>query len=498
MRSSAYGKTSFKRKQNEDADDDGELIKRRKLVQLMNPRVGKPFTPTCVSSSQAVDLLTNVCYRYRALIHKQAPSQKPQAVRAPTAPSVAPVAPPQNLPRPPNGPSAVVNNSAVSHQMAQASLQSQQMSGRQRSASLKVPPDARQAAAAAAATRSRLQSNTAQQQAANAQAQVMRAAAVAAAGAQVPGGAMPMVNSAQNQHNVNIAAAQLTALHNARAPFPLTLPGAKRPPTAMGGASPPKPTTLPPGAPGSVSNLPQSGQPVPSDATAVQQTPRMQNATPSNTGPPPANQTGMQVPGQQAMQSYHQNIVNDSMLQMNAAQQGYNTMTANVPAAGVRPLYMNYANANAMAMAMARQAQLGGVPGANAMNTQQLAYQRMGMVGQPMHPGMQMQMQQTGYGGMQVMQQAPSQTHQQMNPNRAQQQYMQFLSTQVNQALAAMSPDDMQKLVETKATEQFRNNQQWVAADIAGKARMIVVSILKNRHASQMAQVAQQSAQAAN
>jgi hypothetical protein len=427
-------------------------------------------------------------------MHKQAPSQKLPAVRPPTAPSVAPVAPPQNLPRPPNGPTAVSNNPAISHQIAQVSLQSQQqaqMPTRQRSASLKVPPDARQAAAAAA--RSRLQP-----QAANAaSAQIVRAAA----GAQIPGGAMPMANGAQNQHNVNAAAAQLIALQNARPPFPLTLPGAKRPPTAMGGASPPKPTTLPPGAPGAVQNLPQSGQSVPSDATVVQQTPRMQNATPSNTGPPPnpANQTGMQAPGQQAMQSYHQNLVNEaqnSMLQMNAAQQAY---TANVSAAGGgRPPYgSNYANTNAFTIAMARRAQLGVVPDANTQQ-QLVAYQRMAMAGQPIHSGMQMQMhmQPTSYGGMQVMQQAPSQT-QQMSQNRAQ-QYMQALFAQANQVVSKMSPEEMQKLVETK-TDQFRSNQQWVASDIAGKARLIIMSILRAQHANQMAQAAaQQAAQAAN
>lgn len=35
--------TSFKRKQSEDVEDDVESIKRRKLVQMMNPRFGKPF-----------------------------------------------------------------------------------------------------------------------------------------------------------------------------------------------------------------------------------------------------------------------------------------------------------------------------------------------------------------------------------------------------------------------------------------------------------------------
>ncbi|CAG8701616.1 3150_t:CDS:2, partial [Acaulospora colombiana] len=137
-------KTSLKRRQSEDTEDDIDSLKRRKLMQLMNPRVGKPFVP-------------------KALMHKDAASQRP-----PVEPTTVPTTitnggsvvatsstMAQGLQLRPNVPPTATTAAAPTAQpianVAQAGL-----AVRPRPMPLKIGPDAQHAATLSLAARNRI------------------------------------------------------------------------------------------------------------------------------------------------------------------------------------------------------------------------------------------------------------------------------------------------------------------------------------------------------
>ncbi|KAG8756468.1 Transcription factor spt20 [Serendipita sp. 396] len=327
VRSGAYPtKTSFKRRQSEDTEDDVENIKRQKMMQLMSPRAGRTFNPT-----------------YKILAAKKAAAERKAASSTTTGAGVDASQSNQPLPRPqlPNGNPQTALNGAMQNHMnqvtAQSTLQAQLIAAKRTQLALKIPPDAVQAASLATQNRllaehqQRIATQNAQmvamraQQAAHA-AQVAEAAGRTLPQPQQPGDAAQNIN---NGHNVSSevkmeteAITQQIALQSGQAAFSLSMPPVKRPnQQAATASSPPKRNATPV----QMVTEPPQPQPQPVIPRPESAASRPQTSTPQVSHSTPAMQP-IAVPGMSqpvnSLASYHQGLVNGQQNQMQSLVQG--------------------------------------------------------------------------------------------------------------------------------------------------------------------------------
>lgn len=494
--------TSFKRKQSEDIEDDVETIKRRKLVQMMNPRFGKPFEA-----------------KFPILAAQQAARNK--AEEGPPASATKATAPPvRQIPN-----QGGVNLANMPSQVAQLALQSNAQAAaiaRQRLAGLgvtQVPQDAQQAAILQRKTfLARQQQQIAMAQAAVRNANNASAAAAAAAASNAPqapandnGNAAPVIKTEQDSMT------QMHSLKNNNAPFPLNMPPVAKRATnnaAPPSSSPPKASSaIPPNSTPqhTTQSLQMSDSQQPSvNAASASQTPRPTPATPQVL---PQNTLGTSVPqgnaGQQPgmitnpaqLASYHQGLINGQQNQMHSIVQG-NPGYPTAVNPGMRQIYPGVANNYPMGVTVAGRAQmLQQQMGVGQMNSvqQQMMMQNaypMNMGGFPqatqgMHPNMQQQILQ-----MQQMQQnavaavaagtmyaAAAANNVNMQNPTAQAQMMamnQSIWMRVDANMSRMTPQAISDMV-TRAPEHVKQSTEWANSNDREKARLTMFHLLRQK-----------------
>ncbi|KAG8812228.1 Transcription factor spt20 [Serendipita sp. 399] len=526
VRSGAYPtKTSFKRRQSDDTEDDVENIKRQKMMQLMSPRAGRTFNPT-----------------YKIIAAKKAAAErKSEHV---TATRAGAEAPPSNQPQPrpqvPNmNPQTALNGVMQSHMnqlTAQSTLQAQALARRNQLA-LKIPPDAIQAASMATQNRllaeqqQRLAAQNAQilvmkaQQAAQVQAvqavqvqaqvQAVQAAQVAQA-AQVVQAAQaveaagrnsqtqPGAESAQNNnnnHNVSSdvkmeteAITQQIALQSGQTSFSLSMPPVAKRNSQQGApsSSPPKQSATPaPMATDTPQAQPQPIIPRPES--------RPQTSTPQVSHNTPAMQP-VAIPGLpqpvNPLASYHQGLINGQQTQLQSLVQNQ----------GPPPPYPGLPNGYPMAglpvqqpqLTTAQQAILQQQQNRILFNQQQQQAMHMRMSGAqsvppmiPVHLQQQMGIPPSYQVNPQVavpnfhqrqQQQQQQQQQQAMMAARSLQQQInsQINSQRIEQHLDSLHPEQIQAII-AKASDATRAQSWWQTASDRDKAKHLIASFQRSR-----------------